>query len=285
MLKIDFDKVESIIQEVADTEILPRFCSLKKEEISYKAGDDPVTIADRRAENALSKRLSDLLQGSKVVAEEAYASDMRIFDHFHDESPVWIIDPIDGTRNFIAGRDTFGIIVALSQQNQTLASWLYHPTSREFISAEKGGGAYYQGQKLKVRSAESLDKMLGVLGYQIYQAYQNSAHATDDSFQKPRFAEPSKAACHDFPRLVLDKPHFGCDDAQQWHFRALLQTCSPWDDAAPLMIHSESGGYSAHWNGEPFRPNSYGHGFMATPDKDSWMEMKNWVRSIVEIPE
>lgn len=286
MLRIKPDHVESIIREVAATEILPRFRNLQDGDISYKIGDDPVTIADKAAESALSKRLLDLLPGSKVVGEESFATNPRLLEVFSDDSPVWIVDPIDGTRNFVAGRDAFGVIIALAQRNQTIAGWLYHPSSDEFVTAETGAGAFYKGARLKVRAPESLDKMLGVFGYRIHKAFQNASETKPELLENcPLFATPSKAGCHDFPRLVIDKPHFGCDDPEQWHYRSLLQTCSPWDDAAPLMIHAEAGGYSAHWDGRAFSPTSYGYGFMAAPDKDSWEELKNWIARFCPIPE
>src|SRR5271168_2971050 len=101
MARLDIDAVTAIIREVAEEHILPRFRNLKSADIAFKIGDDPVTIADKEAESALSARLSSLLKGSKVVGEEAFAANPRVLESFSGESPVWIIDPIDGTRNFV----------------------------------------------------------------------------------------------------------------------------------------------------------------------------------------
>jgi len=124
MLKLNFKKVENIIQEVAETEILPRFQHLKKGDISFKTGDDPVTIADKEAEIALSNHFFDLLRGSNVVGEEAFSQNRGIFESLIDESPVWIVDPVDGNRTFVDGKPIFGAIVALTERNQTFAGWL-----------------------------------------------------------------------------------------------------------------------------------------------------------------
>src|SRR5580704_17579619 len=89
--RVDPDAVAMLIQDVAEEHILPYFRNLKAEHIAYKSGDDPVTIADKQAELALSSRLLDLLPGSNVVGEEAFASDQGILSRFSGESPVWIV--------------------------------------------------------------------------------------------------------------------------------------------------------------------------------------------------
>src|ERR1700744_4790279 len=125
MIKLDVSKGSNLIQEVADEHILPHFCNLKAADVTYKIGDDPVTIADKEAEKALSTRLLDLLPGSNVVGEEAFHADKGILDRLFSESPVWIIDPVDGTRNFVRGSSEFGVIVALAERNQTIDGWIY----------------------------------------------------------------------------------------------------------------------------------------------------------------
>ncbi len=146
MLKISVEDIAGHIREVAETEILPRFCKLREGDIAFKIGDDPVTIADKEAEKALSNRFLALLPGSKVVGEEAFADNPQLLECFFGESPVWIIDPIDGTRNFVAGKTTFGVIVGLAQRNEMVAGWLYDPMSGQYIAAERGAGAYLFGK-------------------------------------------------------------------------------------------------------------------------------------------
>jgi len=150
MIHVNPEAVSKIIQEVADEYILPRFRNLQAGDVAFKIGDDPVTIADKEAEKALSTRLFDLLPGSNLVGEEIFASNQGILNHFSGESPVWIVDPIDGTRNFVRGSPEFGVIVALAERNQTIAGWIYDPTSKEVVTAEKGSGSWFKGQKLKV---------------------------------------------------------------------------------------------------------------------------------------
>lgn len=277
MLKINHDAVKEIIRDVAMTEIMPRFRHLAKGDISFKIGDDPVTIADKEAEKALSTRLLALLPGSKVVGEEDCSVNKEVLELFSGESPVWIIDPVDGTRNFVAGKPIFGVIVALAERNQTVAGWLYDPNSDEFVSAEKCGGAYHNGIKLSVLPAEPLENMAGSLGFRITEGYKRSN--LQENAKKSKIYTPFMCACHEYARLVVAEPHFSRPESGQGHFRTIPQVCTPWDDAAGVLIHGEAGGYSAHWNNEPFRPSSFGRSILSTPDPDSWRELHNWISS------
>lgn len=279
MTRIDIDAVTTIIREVSVEYILPRFRSLKPGDISYKVGDDPVTVADKEAESALSNRLPGLLRGSKTVGEEAFAANRGILDLISGESPVWIIDPVDGTRNFVDGNREFGVIVALAEQNQTIAGWLYDPTSDEVITTEKGGGAWYNGKKLGVLPRPSFAEMSGFLGDRLLQAQKKSSQFKDI---QPVFEQMS-AGAHEYPRLTINGPHFG-KDKPQVHFRASLFHSTPWDDAAGVLIHQEAGGHSAFWDGSPYRPSVMHKGLAAAPDRESWQELRNWCRTFAELP-
>lgn len=281
MLKIKSDEVEKAIQEVADQYIVPRFCNLKAGDIHFKGEDDPYTIADKEAESALSERLLALLPTSKVVGEESFASDSGLLRHFSGDSPVWIVDPVDGTKAFIAGEPVYGVIVALTEQNQTIAAWLYDPTSREFITAEKGAGAYYQGRRLNVLPPATIAQMSGVVGSRIVDAF----HACAETMpaEKPTFHR-MLSACHDYARLVVGEPHFSRRTTQA-HFHTWLNTCTPWDCAAGILIHGEAGGHTAHWNGEPFQPSHYQRGILSAPDRDSWNALRGWIAKFCVMPE
>lgn len=280
MIRVNMDHVVSIIHEVSDEYILPRFQNLTSGEISFKIGDDPVTIADKEAEIALSERLSELLPGSKVLGEEAFATNQRISEHLFSESPVWIIDPIDGTRNFVKGSSDFGVIVALAEQNQTIAGWIYNPTSKEVLYSEKGSGTYFKGKKRRVLPAQELSKMHGFLGIQMIDYYEkfNLSNMIEPSFQT------MSAGAHEYPRLVLNEAHFG-KNVPQSHFRASFAYSYPWDDAAGVLIHKESGGYSAFWDGRAYCPSIMNEGLALAPDEDSWHHLKEWCMTFAQLPE
>lgn len=281
-INVDVEEVAVIIQEVADSIIVPRFKNLGIGDIHFKAEDDPVTIADQEAEKELSERLIGLLGGSKVVGEEAFASDSSISSSFFDDSPVWTIDPVDGTKAFIAGQPFYGVIVALTKQNHTVAAWLYDPTSKEFITAQEGAGAYHNGKKLSVLPATDLKSMTGILGASIKDVFEAKGGASCQ--ESGPTIDYMRSACHDYARLVAPKAHFS-GQHEQVHFHSWLNTCTPWDCAAGVLIHQESGGYTAHWNGELFSPADFQRGILSAPNKESWRQIRDWISSSCTLPE
>src|SRR5690242_20515707 len=107
----DSDRVARLIAETAAAEIMPRFEKLERHEIQEKRPGDLVTVADLAAERRLSLVLQDLLPGSRIVGEEAVAADPCVLAALAEADPVWLIDPIDGTGNFAAGKPIFAVIV------------------------------------------------------------------------------------------------------------------------------------------------------------------------------
>lgn len=281
MLKINPNDVEILIQDVAERLIQPRFKNLHIGDIKFKSGDDPVTIADNEAESELTARLLDLLPGSKVVGEEAFAADSKILSSFSGSEPVWIIDPLDGTKAFVASDPVYGVIVALAEQNQTVAGWLYDPTSKEFVTAERGAGAYYKGKKLSVLPPDRLENMAGIFGPCLREACQNISLPFGAKNPETHWM---LSACHDFAALAVGEPHFARRLKKQMHFHATHCICTPWDMAAGILIHEEAGGYSAHWDGEAFAPSHYGKGILSAPDKESWHRLKDWIKGFCPFP-
>ena len=105
---------------MAKTAVLPRFRNLTKDDVRTKSGPgDLVTAADEEAELLLSKGLTDLWPGSLVIGEEAAAADESVLDHLTKPERVWLIDPIDGTANFVAGYAAFALVLALVENGET----------------------------------------------------------------------------------------------------------------------------------------------------------------------
>ena len=280
MLNVRIEDVEKIIQDVADTTIVPHFRNLHAHEIHFKSEDNPVTIADSEAETALRQRLLSLFPSSKVLGEEAFATNPDLLSLFAGDDPVWTIDPVDGTKAFISGEPYYGVIVSLAKNNETLAAWLYDPTSREFVTAEKGSGAWHKGKRLSVMKGDAIENMSGMLGSRLIDALE--ACETPPHVKSPKF-ERMLSSCHDYARLVVAEPHFS-GHVSQMHFHCWKNTCTPWDNAAGILISEEAGGYSAHWNGDPFAPSHYQRGILSAPDKESWLQIRNWIASFCDLP-
>lgn len=146
--------VEEAIRKAAAAEIMPRFRQLAAHEIDQKNGPhDLVTDADRKAELYLTEALSALLPGSVVVGEEAVHADPASYEAIQGDAPVWIVDPVDGTRQFVHGEPGFCTLVALAQGGILRASWTYAPALDRFAVAIRGQGATLDGEPLRGRLA------------------------------------------------------------------------------------------------------------------------------------
>ena len=137
-----------MLRTAAATVVMPRFVALQPGEIEMKAANEPVTIADREAEAIIGRSLRSLLPHARVVGEEACAAEPSLAHNLSD-GMVWIIDPIDGTANFAAGRPPFAMMVALLQDGELTGSWILDPLSGRLAVAERGGGAWIDGERVR----------------------------------------------------------------------------------------------------------------------------------------
>jgi len=240
---IDVAEVSAIVRRVADREILPRFGALTAADISEKTPGDPVTVADRAAEEALAERLGALLPGSAVVGEEAVAADPGLLSLLDGPDPVWIIDPIDGTQNFVDGSPRFATLVALARGGELLASWTHAPALDVHATAAKGEGAYVDGRRVRVRPREN-----GLL------------HALDVVTSQPRWWTPeTRAQTHALARRRVSLAYFDTSGLEYVELAAGRRSAMiigwelPWDHAAGLLLHAEAGGVSLTADGAPFR--------------------------------
>jgi len=148
------ERVADLLRSVAAAEIMPRFRRLAHADISEKAPGDVVTIADTAAERELTAGLRALLPDSVVVGEEAAAAEPGILDRLSGTAPVWVIDPIDGTRNFAAGRTPFVSMVALVMTGRTVGGWIFDPVATRTASARAGEGALLDRTTLRLAARE-----------------------------------------------------------------------------------------------------------------------------------
>lgn len=276
MVRVNHAMIETIIREVAAEKILPRFRHLSSSDVEEKSDASLVTVADKEAEETLSVALKEALPGSVVVGEETYAANPQIFDLFLNDTPLWIVDPIDGTSNFVSGDPNFGVMVALAVKDELVASWIYHPASDEFVAAEVHNGAFYKGNRVHALPAVELNTQLGMF----YDDTVLEATKTKRS-QDPSFSVPLFACSHEYPRLILDGYHFG-KDMPQMHFYGMGPYATPWDLASGVLVHTEAGGFSAFWNEEPFSlrafPRMYKTPYLFASSKEAWVELKKWIQ-------
>ena len=267
MTKIDLSTVEQIIRSVAVTEIMPRFRKLAEGDVEMKGVNDPVTIADKESERHLTEKLKAYLPSSLVVGEESFAMDKSIMSHLDAEHPVWIIDPIDGTRNFVAGKPEFAVMVALVQNRQPVASWIHDPNSGDTIMAEKGAGVWLRGKRVKLAASDPAIKTVGVVGARVKQLISDPS-VMPQGGDAP-VIEIGSCAGFDYPRLFSGEVAFANATTTRANFLFYRHT-NAWDHMPGMFLHQEAGGYNADWMGQPYNMNNALSGLLYAPDRDMW---------------
>ncbi|MDF3148985.1 MULTISPECIES: inositol monophosphatase family protein [unclassified Streptomyces] len=234
--------VEEAVRKAAAAEIMPRFRQLSAHEVDQKAGPhDLVTDADRLAEQYLTEALGALLPGSVVVGEEAVHADPASYDALQGDAPVWIVDPVDGTRQFVHGDSGFCTLVALAQRGVLLASWTYAPARDQLATAIRGRGAFLDGEQLHSGAPEP--------GRDLEVATSHPDYTTDEQKRallglwtegvRPRPCGSAGLEYLAVARGELDATAFSWEAA--------------WDHAAGLLLVEEAGGAHLTRAGEPFR--------------------------------
>jgi fructose-1,6-bisphosphatase/inositol monophosphatase family enzyme len=258
------EQVSRLIAEVAATEVMPRFRKLEPGHVIEKAAGDLVTIADRAAEEQLTAALHDLLPGSTVVGEEAVAADAALMDRLLGDRFVWIIDPIDGTTNFIEGRHEFAIMVCLARKGELVASWIHRPVTRATAVAEAGSGAWIDGGRVHLPEApEAPAAMKGTLLAGTYgdKLYNRRLQLRRDRVQAVR---SSHSAAIEYWRLLTGDLNF-----------TVFTKLMPWDHAAGVLLHREAGGHGGYIDrGDAYRPADINRpGLLLAPNAGAWNDL------------
>jgi fructose-1,6-bisphosphatase/inositol monophosphatase family enzyme len=247
----------SAMRAVAEKHILPRFQKLAEGDVRSKSHPgDLVTIADVESEHALTDMLPKLLPGSRVIGEEAASADADVLKHLAGDDPVWIIDPVDGTSNFVNGIARFAVMVALVRRGETLGGWIHDPVANSTLWAEKGQGAWLAENgagPVRVRLPEPPDALSGMTA---------GLYNRDMAALKGKFARIVRlgSAAHDYWSLTDGR-------MQVLAFRRL----KPWDHAAGVLIHAEAGGYNRMLSGLPYSSAAQDQiGILCTPTEDVW---------------
>lgn len=252
------DPVVTLMRAVGRDIVMPRYRNLTADQISEKAADDFVTIADRESEARLAEGLAAILPEAGIIGEEACAADPSILDRA-GEGLNWIIDPIDGTGNFAAGRPPFGIMVALADAGVTLAGWILDPLSGRMCHAMLGGGSHINGERVSAR--ESGDP-LPVAALAVYfMTPQERADIERRSAGRFALVDIPRCAAEQYPRLVL-----GQNDV------SVFARTLPWDHAAGCLFLNEAGGRCQRLDGSPYLVGDLRRGLLGASSPRLWDE-------------
>ncbi len=265
----DIDTITGLLVEVAQSVILPRFRRLAPGDVERKRtatdSEDVVTVADRQAEERLSQALVSAIPGSVVIGEEATHAQPEILSRLSSDGPIWLLDPIDGTKNFVAGDDGFGIMLAYVTAGEARAAWILLPARDELFVAEAGSGASFNGTAIKTAQWRAGQPVRGTV-HSRYMPGPVRALVTMKS--EGRFVPEydARSAAVEYMEILRGAREFAV------YYRLL-----PWDHAAPGLVLTEGGGCSTHLSGRPYAPRSEDQVTIVASDAAVAEEVRGWL--------
>lgn len=251
------EPVTAIMRECGDSIVLAHFRDLSADQIEEKTPGDLVTVADRKSERFLTEKLGGLLPDAAILGEEATAADPSVMDRIH--APVcWVIDPIDGTGNFAAGRSPFGILIALVRDGETEAGWIYDPVTQRLCHAHRGQGAWIDGKRMRSAGSGQAKPVIA-----LYTSFMEG---------KERVRVDAAAAAH---FEVVPQPMCAAEQypllATGAHDVTIYRRSLPWDHAAGALFLNEAGGKVARFDGTAYRPDQTEmSGMLAAATPELW---------------
>jgi myo-inositol-1(or 4)-monophosphatase len=215
-------------------------------QVRHKGPADLVTEVDRQVEDLIASTLREACPTYGLLGEEGG-------EQFVSDNPRWLVDPLDGTTNYIRGYPFFAVSIALERDAEIVVGVVYNPILDELYVAEKGRGATLNGRPIHVSTATSLGDSLLASGFP-FDAWTNEI---DNGQQWRRFLKLSLSLRSD-GSAALDLCHVATGRIDgYWELRL-----GPWDMAAGGLIVQEAGGAVSLVNGEPFSP--YGGDVLAS---------------------
>ncbi|MET1026920.1 MAG: inositol monophosphatase [Dongiaceae bacterium] len=270
----DPHRVASLLAEVAQAEIVPRFQRLSEADWREKGPGDIVTVADERAEAILTPQLQALLPGSVVLGEEAAARDPSLMGLLRDPRPVWIIDPVDGTANFAAGKTDFCSMLALVYGDRVLAGWIHEPLNGRTTIAIAGQGIEAIGPARNLTPPDVISERAGSLKRGVIAVgHKGSKDLLHRALRLKEHVEQIRSlrcAGLDYLRLAARELDF-----------LLFSGVMPWDHAAGALIIQETHGLAGHLGDKGVylaSTSATAEGILATAVAADWA----WVTSILD---
>lgn len=253
-----YHPVTALMRQVAIDIVLPRYQNLTADQIEEKAADDYVTVADKESELRLHEGLRAILPEAGVIGEEAAAADPAVLDRAGD-GLQWIIDPIDGTGNFAAGRPPFGLMVGLVENGVILAGWILDPLTGRLCHAAKDAGAFIDEDR--IAACES-GEALPIAALAVYfMTPERRADIAGRAAGKMSLVDIPRCAAEQYPRLVL-----GQNDI------SIFERALPWDHAPGALFLNEAGGRLARQDGTPYIVGDGRHGLLGASSPRLWDE-------------
>ena len=211
------------------------FGEVEKLQVSIKGPGDFVTASDKKVEKILIEELQKARPNYSILSEE-------IGKINNDESFKWIIDPIDGTANFLHGIPHFAISIGLEHDGEIICGIIYDPIKDEMFVAEKGNGSYLNNQRIRVSSRSKLENCIIFTGG----PKQNAENRELALKEYNNFSSKVLIPIRILGSGALDMAYVAAGRCDGFWSRNL----NYWDIAAGIILVKEAGGFVTDFNGE-----------------------------------
>lgn len=201
-----------------------------------KGEHDLVTVADRASEKLIVDRLQKEFPTHHILAEEGG-------DTAGSSGYRWYVDPLDGTTNFAHGFPVYNVTLALEKDGELIAGVVADPTRNEFFAAERGSGAFLNGERMHVSKADRLTVALAATGFPSRKRHKNiNVHFFHQVSMMTHGVRRPGAAALDLAYVAAGRIDMF------WEF-----TLNPWDVAAGILLVREAGGMCSDMHGGPVK--------------------------------
>lgn len=215
-------------------------------EVRSKSVDNPVTTADLAANSILRTTLLGAFPEAGWLSEESADDPARL-----QCEAVWVVDPLDGTKDFLQGIDEFAVTVALVVHQQVQVAVTYNPVRRELVHACRGQGAFCNGQPIRVTSTVTLP------GATVLSSRSETGRGEWERFQTLFTVRPTGSVAYKLAQVARG----------QGDMTFSLVPKHEWDICAGTLLVREAGGQVSDLQGQPFRfnqPDTLRAGLLAT---------------------
>ena len=206
---------------------------LTESDIEEKGVHNLVTYVDKAAEKQIIEALSKLLPESGFIAEEGTSS--KVGKEFN-----WIVDPLDGTTNFIHGVPLYSVSIALTKDDELVLGVIYEPNLNECFYTWKGAPAYLNGKEIKVSTVKILDNALFATGFP-YCDYDR----LDNFIKFFVYLMKNSRGVRRLGSAAVDLAYVACGRYDGFYEYGL----SPWDVAAGILLVQNAGGKVSDFSG------------------------------------
>ena len=212
----------------ASRSLIRDFGEIENLQVSTKGPGDFVTSADKRTEKILIDELQKAHPDYGIVTEES-----GIINKSNNKNR-WIIDPIDGTMNFLNGVPQFAISIGYEEENEIICGVIFNPITNEMFCAEKGNGAYLNNTRIRVSNKKKIKDALLVTG-----GPKGESKIKDKIFSEYINVSKNVSNVRKFGSAALDIAYVACGRFDGYWQREL----NYWDIAAGIVILREAGGF------------------------------------------